>query len=303
MKFVDAFLTYLSDELAYSSHTLTVYQIGIDNLCSFLSSGNDEPDFASISVNDIRGWVATMSRRGLSAATIKNRLCSVRALYRYLIKRHGFVANPAASVKINRREKPLPKFIDSGEIAHLLDTMDAEAEVSKDFVSVRDNLILNMFYQTGIRASELVGLTDRMVDRARGELKVLGKRNKERIIPFGNELSDMISHYRTLRNETAGASEAFFVRPGGEPLYRALVYKVVRGSLTAADVASSRRSPHVLRHSFATDMLNDGADLNAVQKLLGHQSLATTQRYTHISYRELQQNYKLAHPRAQKKGE
>ena len=299
MKFVDAFLTYLSDELAYSSHTLTVYQIGIDNLCSFLSSGNDEPDFASISVNDIRGWVATMSRRGLSAATIKNRLCSVRALYRYLIKRHGFVANPAASVKINRREKPLPKFIDSGEIAHLLDTMDAEAEVSKDFVSVRDNLILNMFYQTGIRASELVGLTDRMVDRARGELKVLGKRNKERIVPFGENLSRLIAHYQTLRPSMSSGEQPFFTDEDGKALSYGQVYRIVRRTLEGR-VSSPKRSPHVLRHTFATDMLNEGADLMSVRKLLGHASLATTQIYTHVSLGELYENYNRAHPRAHK---
>ena len=141
------------------------------------------------------------------------------------------------------------------------------------------------------------------VDTSRGELKVLGKRNKERIIPFGEELREMISHYRDIRSTSVPqtGTDAFFVRDNGDPVYYGLVYRTVRSVLDSANVKSSRRSPHTLRHSFATDMLNNGADLAAVQKLLGHASLATTQRYTHLSYRELQKNYKLAHPRAQKK--
>ena len=160
-----------------------------------------------------------------------------------------------------------------------------------------------MIYSTGLRCSEIQGLMDKDVDTARGELKVLGKRNKERIIPFGKELSDMITTYRKLRDDTVGttAPNEFFVRESGEPLYRKLIYNVVHKAL-AGNTVASRQSPHVLRHSFATDMLNNGADLYAVQQLLGHQSLATTQVYTHITYRELKQNYQQAHPRALKKG-
>ncbi len=160
-----------------------------------------------------------------------------------------------------------------------------------------------MIYSTGLRCSEIQGLMDKDVDTARGELKVLGKRNKERIIPFGKELSDMITTYRKLRDGTVGSTcqNEFFVRESGEPLYRKLIYNVVHKAL-AGNTVASRQSPHVLRHSFATDMLNNGADLYAVQQLLGHQSLATTQVYTHITYRELKQNYQQAHPRALKKG-
>ncbi|MDE7388015.1 MAG: tyrosine-type recombinase/integrase, partial [Muribaculaceae bacterium] len=139
------------------------------------------------------------------------------------------------------------------------------------------------------------------VNTGRGELKVLGKRNKERIIPFGTELSDMITHYRQLRTSGPGPDGEFFTRPDGRPLYRKLIYNVVHSSLLGSAHAT-RLSPHVLRHSFATDMLNDGADINAVQKLLGHASLATTQIYTHVTLRDLQHNYQLAHPRAQRKG-
>lgn len=156
-----------------------------------------------------------------------------------------------------------------------------------------------MLYSTGMRASELTGLLDADVDTRRGELKVLGKRNKERIIPFGDELTQMITLYRTLR--PASTARQFFLQPDGTQLdYRRLL-GIVRGEL-AGRVRASRPTPHALRHSFATDMLNGGADITAVQRLLGHASLATTQIYTHLSYSELQHNYKLAHPRAQKKG-
>ncbi|MDE6459066.1 MAG: tyrosine-type recombinase/integrase [Muribaculum sp.] len=180
--------------------------------------------------------------------------------------------------------------------------LDAEIDTD-DFNQVRDRLIVDMIYTTGLRASEVTGLLDADIDTARGELKVLGKRNKERIIPFGPELAKMIAQYRNLRASTVPppAADEFFVRKSGEPIYRKLVYNAVHNALSGHTVAR-RQSPHVLRHSFATDMLNNGADLYSVQQLLGHQSLATTQVYTHITYRELKQNYQQAHPRALKKG-
>lgn len=181
---------------------------------------------------------------------------------------------------------------------------DAAAETEKSpqesrgFEQERDALIFLMLYSTGMRRGELIGLQDRNVDTLRGELKVLGKRNKERIIPFGGELAEAIDRYRRIRESAVGAvTGPFFVRGHGEPLYPMLVERIVKKALRGRAHAQ-RLSPHVLRHSFATDMLNNGADLVAVQKLLGHESLATTQVYTHITYRELKQNYQLAHPRA-----
>ena len=298
----EAFYDFIRCETTRSPHTVSAYRRDLEQFRHFLTAelchASDNPMEASYA--DLRLWVASLSSQGLATTSVLRKMSALRAFYAYLVRHHGLEVNPASRLVAPRAPHALPVFVPPADTAKAIGMMNA---FSSDFTEARNALIVVMLYSTGMRESELIGLKDVDVDTRRGELKVLGKRNKERIIPFGNELSDMISHYRTLRNETAGASEAFFVRPGGEPLYRALVYKVVRGSLTDAGVASSRRSPHVLRHSFATDMLNDGADLNAVQKLLGHQSLATTQRYTHISYRELQQNYKLAHPRAQKKGE
>lgn len=206
--------------------------------------------------------------------------------------------------------KPLPVNLRRGEVEAIIDEdmygagIDSGEKSVKgknpedEFTAVRDALILLMLYSTGMRRAELIGLKDVDVHVPSGELKVLGKRNKERIIPFGNEMKEAVERYRHLRSAVVpGMPVTFFVRPDGRPLYPMLVERVVKKALQGRAHAA-RLSPHVLRHSFASDMLNNGADLVAVQQLLGHESLATTQVYTHITYRELKQNYQLAHPRA-----
>ena len=300
MDTVALFMDYLKNELAYSNQTLRVYGSCLEHWRLFLSAETPDFDPTDVTVNDIRAWVADMSRQGLTADTIKNRLSAVRSFYKFLIKRHGAKANPAANVRINRRSKSLPKFIDAGEIADVLDSMDNDAVDMNDFEAVRNDLIVNMLYQTGMRASELVGLTDERVDMTRNELRVLGKRNKERVIPFGLHLHECIEYYMAIRPSNSDSPKApFFVDDDGSPLNYSKVYRIVRQSLDGR-VSSPKRSPHVLRHTFATDMLNGGADLTSVQKLLGHNSLATTQIYTHVSVGELYENYNRAHPRARK---
>jgi integrase/recombinase XerC len=266
----------------------------------FATGGHVEQlDAQSVTTSDIRLWVAKLSRDGDSPRTLRRKLSALRAFYAYLIKRHGFTSNPAADIHSPKADKPLPVYVRQNEMAALLaDDFDAG-----DFTEVRNRLILLMFYSTGMRTTELETLLDTNVNTQRGELKVLGKRNKERIIPFGDELSEMITLYRQLRDTTVGGAPTneFFVRPDGQPLYRQLIYRVVHSALQGRTVAP-RQSPHVLRHTFAGDMLNNGADLFSVQQLLGHKSLETTQVYTHITYQELKNNYQLAHPRAAKKG-
>lgn len=299
MNVKESFINYLRDELAYSPLTLDTYAAAIDNWMEFLDADTNSFDPAGVTVNDIRGWVAAMGRRKLSSSTIKKHLSAVRSFYTFLIKRHGAKSNPAAMVKVNRREKPLPKFIDSGEMSSVLDSMDTEAEVCRDFETVRNDLILNLLYQTGMRASELVGLTDGRVDMSRCEIKVLGKRSKERVVPFGPSLQSLISRYFETRPGEKADSRPFLTDSVGNGLSYNRLYNIVRNSLDGR-VSSPKRSPHVLRHTFATDMLNSGADLKSVQQLLGHASLATTQIYTHVSINELYENYNNAHPRARK---
>lgn len=298
----ESFYRYLAGEAARSPHTVAAYRRDVEDLRAFRKEelGLGDADPRTTTLAELRMWVASLAAKKLSTVSIVRKIQAVRAFFRYLNRRQGMEVNPAERLSTPRMPKDLPPFLRQEETMESIDRLDTACD---DFTTVRDALILTMFYSTGMRAAELIGLRDDTVDTARGELKVLGKRNKERIIPFGTELSTMIEHYRTLRDDILCGETpvSFFVRPNGEPLYYQLVYRTVHAALEGAN--ASRRSPHVLRHSFATDMLNNGADLMAVQKLLGHASLATTQRYTHLSYKELQQNYKLAHPRAQKKEE
>jgi len=295
----EAFYDYLRGEAARSAHTVTAYRHDVESLRGFLKGASDaERDPRRITLAELRMWVAELASQGMSTVTIVRKIQSVRAFFHFLVRRHGMVSNPASRLVTPRLPKVLPEYVRQEETMAKIDGLGA---FSDDFTEARDALMLTMLYSTGMRAAELVGLRDAAVDTSRCELKVLGKRNKERIIPFGEELRTMIYHYRSLRSQMlpGAPTEAFFVRPGGEPVYYGLVYRTVHAGLEG--VSAGRRSPHVMRHSFATDMLNNGADLMAVQKLLGHTSLATTQRYTHLSYRELQKNYKQAHPRAQRK--
>lgn len=293
----DEFLKYLECEKCVSPHTLRAYATDLRLWCEHAGG---EPDLRDVSVDDLRSWVVGMSADGVSQRSIRRRIQALRAYFAWAMRRRGLRTNPAAELSLARLPRRLPDFIRPDETAAVL---DAPLPAPDDFTAVRDHAVLLLLYATGMRSAELIGLLDADVDTARCELKVLGKRNKERIIPFGKELSDMITTYRKLRDDTVGttAPNEFFVRESGEPLYRKLIYNVVHKAL-AGNTVASRQSPHVLRHSFATDMLNNGADLYAVQQLLGHQSLATTQVYTHITYRELKQNYQQAHPRALKKG-
>lgn len=299
-----AFYKYIRSEAAKSPCTVTAYKSDIEQFRSYLINGlgrqSDDP--TKVELADMRLWVASLAQDGLATTSIIRKVQSLRALYAYLVEHHGLASNVAARIITPRRPHDLPSFLTAAESARTINAAVDDSLTNKsDFNSVRNDLMLTMLYSTGMRAAELVSLRDEAVDLSRSELKVRGKRNKERMIPFGPELADMIQHYLELRKDIATTPSAFFVRKNGQPIYYGLLYRVVKGSLSATNVSSTKKSPHVLRHSFATDMLNNGAHLRAVQELLGHTSLATTQRYTHLSYRDIQQNYQLAHPRAKNK--
>ena len=300
MKYAD-FYEYLRSEATRSPHTVASYASDLEQFRAFfkedLGHCNDSPE--NITLADMRLWVSSLSSKGIARSSIARKVQSLRSFFAYLERYHGLRQNPARLLHAPRIPKVLPDYLRPGESANIINGMIATKN-KEDFTEVRNTLIINMLYSTGIRAAEIIGLKDLNVDTNRCELKVLGKRNKERIIPFGTELQDMISEYRQIRQKETGGTEYFFVRPDGRPIYYGLLWRLVHSVLTDASVAAVKRSPHALRHSFATDMLNNGAELTAVKDLLGHSSLATTQRYTHLTYRELQQNYKLAHPRAQK---
>lgn len=296
---IEGFLKYLRYELNYSVHTVLSYGNDLKQFVEFLARGdNEQLRLTDVQTGDIREWVLQRSTLGDGASTIRRKVQAVRALYRYLQLRGEVADNPASMVELAKLPKRLPNYVRSENINALL---DEDVDVG-DFESVRNKLIVMMLYETGIRRAELIGLSDVNVDTAKMQIKVHGKRNKDRIVPFGDELLCWIDLYRRLRHEqVAGTSEEFFVRAKGGALYPSLVYNVVHNALKAAG-GCNKYSPHVLRHTFASAMLNAGAQLNNVKELLGHESLAATQVYTHITFSELKDNYQLAHPRALKKG-
>ena len=321
---IKSFLTYIRCELNLSVHTVLSYSVDLRQFREFLDPDGSEETFDALSVtaSDIRQWLLSLAEKGIAMRSIRRKLTAVSSFYQFLLRKRLIDGNPASEVEVAKIPKPLPVSLRPREVNEIIaedlygkipardgkstagQLADSAAETEKSpresrgFEQERDALIFLMLYSTGMRRGELIGLEDRHVDTVRGELKVLGKRNKERIIPFGGELAEAIDRYRRIRESAVGAvTGPFFVRGHSEPLYPMLVERIVKKALRGRAHAQ-RLSPHVLRHSFATDMLNNGADLVAVQKLLGHESLATTQVYTHITYRELKQNYQLAHPRA-----
>ena len=299
---IDTFISYLRYEQGRSELTTGVYSRELKAFAGFITDDNPANRFDPLSVttDDVRLWIDHLSRQGISRRTVRKKLSAVSSFYRFLIHRREATFNPVDDIAPARLEKKLPVYVRQDEMQEVIESLPAEAAPHSAFEKQRNALIVLMLYSTGMRRAELISLKDAAVDTARSELKVLGKRNKERIIPFGEELRQAIESYRRARSRCLGSQtppEDFFVRPDGTPLYPMLVQRVVKEALTGHSNAA-RLSPHTLRHSFATDMLNNGAELTAVQQLMGHASLATTQMYTHITFRELLKNYRLAHPRA-----
>ena len=294
---IERFLQYLRLERNLSPRTVDRYGRDLRQWIDYMTGGNSEPDFTSITANDIRAWLMSRATHGDSPATLRLHLQAIRALYRYLLRQGAIDINPATMVELAKLPKPLPTFVRAATVDTILD-----ADVDDgDFTQVRDRLIVMLFYETGIRLSELIGLLDAHVDTAKQELRVRGKRDKDRVVPFGDELATAVEQYRMLRAAVRPECGNLLVTAKGRPLYPSLVYHVVHDSLATAG-ATGKLSPHVLRHTFASVMLNSGAQINSVKELLGHESLAATQVYTHVTLSELQHNYELAHPRALKKG-
>ncbi|MDY6411439.1 MAG: tyrosine-type recombinase/integrase [Bacteroidales bacterium] len=296
-KEIDNYLQFIRLEKNLSPHTVVAYRCDLEQWEQFLTGGKEALDVKSVTTGDIRAWMLHLNKQGDSARTMRRKVQAVRSFYKWLMKQGRASDSPAAAVELARIPKRLPQLVRTSSMNELLDQEIDET----DFVQVRNRLIVMMLYETGMRRAELLDLLDRNVDTASGELKVHGKRDKDRIIPFGTELAQAIDSYRLLRDELVRGCEHFFVKEDGNPLYPMLVYRIVHRALQEVGV-TSKRSPHVLRHSFATAMLNDGAAINSVKELLGHESLATTQIYTHVTFSELKNNYKLAHPRALNKG-
>ena len=290
---IEAFLDYLRFERNYSEHTVVAYETDLRQFGDFLKSVGEELDYTNVDADLIRSWVVTLMDSSKSTS-VNRKLSSLRSFYRFLMKRGKTTVNPLAKITGPKNSKPLPTFLRENDMDRLLD----EISYGEGFEAVRDRMILETFYATGMRLSELVGLNDTDVDFSAMQMKVTGKRNKQRLIPFAGELAADLREYIIIRNETMPErSDAFFVLKNGKRMYPEKVYGIVRRNL-AKVVSVKKKSPHVLRHTFATAMLNHEAELKSVKELLGHESLATTEIYTHTTFEELKKVYEQAHPRA-----
>ncbi|GAB4248044.1 MAG: tyrosine recombinase XerC [Ekhidna sp.] len=289
----ESFLKYLSYERRYSAHTVDAYRKDLDQFQHFLQSEFEICDLREVKHIHVRGWVVDLMNQSLSPRSVNRKIATLKSLYKFLLAREYVDASPAAEIKPLKVEKDLPSFMKEDDMSRLLD----QVEFSDDFSGFRDKLIFELLYASGIRLAELIGLKETDINFYEKNIRVLGKRNKERIIPVGNSLLILIQDYLKLKQEQGMMNERLLLTDAGKPVYPMFIYRKVRKYLTAVTTLS-KRSPHVLRHTFATHLLNKGADLNAVKDLLGHTSLAATQVYTHNSIEKLKAAFDQAHPKA-----
>jgi integrase/recombinase XerC len=291
---LDEFLQYIRYERNYSTHTVLAYRHDLESFFDFIEQTYGIRDPELVKSEMIRAWLISLLEFNLSSRTVNRKLSCLKSFWHFLNRKNKVVDNPVKRVPSPKTKKALPVFLSQEEMSEVLDqTVDKQS-----FEQVRDRLIIELFYQTGMRLSELIGLCDADIDLLAGQLKVTGKRNKQRLIPFGKTLVGLIEQYLAVRSEAfQGPFKRLLIRKNGMYLYPQLVYRIIHHNLTPI-ATRKRNSPHVLRHTFATVMLNQGADLNAVKELLGHSSLAATQVYTHTTFEELKKVYKQAHPRA-----
>lgn len=295
---IDSFLDYLRYERNYSEYTVTAYSKDLGQFEEYVKMKKEGIfDPREVDQDIVRSWIVFLLDEQVAAVSVNRKLSSLKSFFKFLMKQGVVSVNPLRLITGPKTRKPLPYFVKDGEMEALLD----EGEFDEDFEGMRNRLILEMLYDTGIRRSELVGIRNADIDWEAMQLRVNGKRNKQRLIPFAEGLKDLMRAYTEIRTREVGAeSEWFFVRKNGAALSVGMVYHIVKNKLSEIPTLA-KRSPHVLRHSFATSMLNNGAELNAVKELLGHSSLASTSVYTHTTFEELKKVYH-AHPRAKKEG-
>ena len=292
---IEQFETYLRAERHYSEQTLSVYVPALEEFAAFIGRGNQRIDWALVDKEDVREWIATQMDAHLAPATVNKRLSALRSFYKFLMIQQAVNSDPTRTLKGPKKEKKLPSFVREKDMDRLLDGI----AFADNFEGIRDRLVMLLFYSTGIRLSELVGLNVGSVDFHTSTVKVLGKRNKERIVPFGAELREALEQYLSLRanQPMAKGNDALFFGVRVPRIPKETVNHIVRRYLSQVTTLK-KRSPHVLRHSFATAMLNNGAEIEVVKQLLGHESIATTEIYTHTTFEELKKAYRQAHPRA-----
>lgn len=292
---VKGFLKYLEYEKRFSAHTLTAYQNDLSQCATFLKTVYGECNWAELTSVQVRSWMAQLLEEGLAPASIRRKLSCLKAFYRYGRRQNPQLQDPTKAIQTPKLQKRLPATADSVALNRLLASFPADT----DFPLLRDKVMLEILYGTGLRRSELLALEDRDVLEAERRLRIKGKGGKERLVPYGDAVADSIAEYRKAKNNVFAEQSRFLLKDDGQPPYPKWLYNRVKRYLGTVP-RLSKASPHVLRHSFATHLTDAGADLNAVKELLGHSSLAATQVYTHNSIEKLKKTYEQAHPKANK---
>ena len=291
---IDQFLNYLRYERNASPQTVQTYEESLREFESYLALRENGLSLQTVDTDLIRDWMESLMDKGNTASTINKKLSALRSFYRFALSRKLVAKDPAHAIVGPKKSKPLPQFLREGEMDRLLDVL----EWDNTYKNVRARTLLLLFYETGLRRAELIGLDDGDVDFTIGQLKVTGKRNKQRIIPFGEELAEVLKGYMAVRDERCEKkSSALFLNDKGMRMTGDQVYAIVHKYLSLV-TSLKKRSPHVLRHTFATAMLNNGAGLESIKNLLGHESVSTTEIYAHTTFEQLKRVYKEAHPRA-----
>lgn len=288
-----SFLKYLQYEKRYSKHTLTAYEKDILQYQAFLHQNSKT--FLTATYKDIRLWIIALMDEQIDARSVNRKISSIRSFYKFSLKEGYITENPVLKVQTPKTKKKLPVFISDQKMDVLLDGHD----FADDFEGTRDKLIVELLFGTGIRLNELLTLKHRDFFESEKTIKVLGKRNKERIVPLNTSVLNQLHIYMDAKRQQSfeDAGEFLIITVKGKPAYPKLIYRVVNKYLKIIST-QTKKSPHILRHSFATSLLNNGADINAIKDLLGHASLAATQVYTHNSIERLKSIYKQAHPKA-----
>jgi len=293
----DNFLQYIKFEKRYSPNTCIAYQCDLAQFYSYIDTVYNTSEIRSVNHQMIRSWLASLMDSGIQARSINRKITTLKSYYKYLLRENHVSVNPTIKIVSPKTPKKLPVFIEEANMELLL----TENEFSDDYSQYRNILILEVFYNTGIRLSELINLKEEDIDFVNLTIKVLGKRNKERIIPISTILKDKLLYFSEIKEKqgiTSVEKQKFiFLTIFGKKVYPKLVYRVVNYYLSGITTIK-KKSPHVLRHTFATHMLNNGADLNAIKEILGHSNLSATQVYTHNTINKLKSIYKQAHPRA-----
>ena len=293
---INSFLEYLSLEKKYSVHTVTAYKNDLVSFRDFLETEFNQENLAEVHYNQIRSWIVSLVDLKISNRTINRKVSSLKSFYKFLQKTHQLKINPLSKHRALKVEKKIQVPFNSKEINDVI----KKIEVDDDFTSIRNKLVVELFYSTGIRRIELINIKERDISLSDRTIKVLGKRSKERFVPLLGSVIQTLTKYLDLKKEFSKDLEELFITEKGNKIYETLVYRIINSYFSSVS-SKEKKSPHILRHSFATHLLNKGADLNSVKELLGHSSLASTQVYTHNSLDAIKKVYNQAHPRSNKK--